>query len=174
MKYALIILMIVALLWMVYEGIKEEQESKRRKYKRKKNRYLSLLVLLLPFSAIAQSDTSFRKQPVRVDYLAATLTAPAETEDYHFYLDCPKYIETAEFDSIYNQEAKIFVSPKEFYLIRGKDTTSRKICHYGANYSELRMSCGDYIKPVRRAADGSVYALWYREGKHLFYFSELW
>jgi hypothetical protein len=44
---------------MVWEGIKEEQHRKRRKYKRKKNRYLIMLLFLLPFPAIAQSGFAF-------------------------------------------------------------------------------------------------------------------
>ena len=172
MKYALIYYFILLLLgygfYQLYRLIVEVQRKKIRKYSRKRNRYLSLLILLLPFSMVAQADSGLKG----IDCLSATLTPPDPLPE-HFEFISPIYIETSDNDTIFRDTAKVFVNEKEFYLIRGNDTLSRRICHFQYNFMELHLSCGDWIRP-RRDYNGNVYALRYKEGDKSYYFSTKW
>lgn len=158
MKYALIAFVVLSAVFLILAALWEEHQDE------KNNKYNSvILILLLPFSAIAQNDY----QP-----LSATLDEPATLEE-SFYITSKQYIEISEHDTIYKQNAFIFVDSTEFYMVIGRDTVSRKICSFQHNYMELRLSCGDWIRPVRDAY-GKPYALFYKKGKLLFYFSEIW
>jgi hypothetical protein len=135
--------------------------------------YLIIPFLLCSAALIGQQDTTFRKQAAKVDLLAATLEPPTHDIPGHFEFVSPQFIEVAEYDTIFKQEAEIFVNESEFYLITGTDTLSRRVCNFQYNYIELKLSCGDWIKPVRDV-DGFVYALWYAEGDKRYYFSTKW
>lgn len=163
MKYALLLPILILLFFMLYEWSKEIQSNKR-------NRYLTILILLLPFSAFAQAYNGLEGIPP--DLLEATLDPPKPIQE-HFEFVSPIFIEISEYDTIYQQRAVIFVDSSEFFLIRGTDTLSRRICNYQHNYMELKLSCGDYIKPVRDV-NGIVYALWYKEGTKKYFFAKKW
>ena len=70
---------------------------------------------------------------------------------------CDFYITTVGADSTHYQRAIIYMDSLEFYLIRGTDTLSRRLCRFDPYFAELQLSCGDWVKPVRDW-DGEVYA----------------
>lgn len=88
-----------------------------------------------------------------------------------FELECDFYISTTGKDSAYMEPAALFMNEHEFFLIRGQDTTSRRLCKFDPYVSQLELSCGDWVRPVRNW-DGEVTAVWYGEKGVHYYFNK--
>jgi hypothetical protein len=103
--------------------------------------------------------------------LILTTSAISAQRAESFYLSCDFYIATTGSDSTHYQKASIYMDSTEFYIIRGIDTTARRLCNFDPYYSTLALSCGDWVSPVRDWS-GEVYALWYHEGGYTYYFNQ--
>jgi hypothetical protein len=102
---------------------------------------------------------------------AAQAQIPPPQVGEAFYLECEFYISTTGKDSAYMEPASIFMDSSEFFLIRGQDTTARRLCKFNPYVSQLELSCGDWVRPVRDYT-GKVVAVWYGEKGTHYYFNK--